>query len=48
MREENKESVKTNKKQKLMKDSEEDMNDSESITSVSDNEFDRYLSKLKF
>jgi hypothetical protein len=45
MRQENSELVQEKKKKKS---SEEDIDDNESIETVSDDEFDKYLGKLKF
>ncbi len=45
MRQENSESVQERKKQKS---SEDDIDDNESIETVSDDEFDQYLGQLKF
>ncbi len=46
MRQENSESAQERKKQKSTEDFEGDIDDNESIESVSDDEFDKYLGKL--
>ena len=48
MRQDNIASVENNKKSKLSNDFDQDMNDNESISSVSDDEFDQYLGKFHF